>query len=648
MNYDDVLEKIENLNAESFENDKYKIFAALAHGAEIGKLPPEIITAATLAFMQAANALDLEICDGDEEEFDGAFLRSFFIDCPMDECFDMSEKFLKKKDATLYTLFKKAYEYDYEDDYCPSPNDYYMHAKYIENHDKLIVDFVVSLLKENAQTIRTLLKSPQMPLSAAMRKFAFDLNYVVDQTKIVEELLIPAAIDGDGEACYEVYFYYERGIQPDHDEALIWLERSAESGCPVAQCELGLCLLNEQGDIKKAITYLTSAAEQDNVRALQELGKMYIEGETVERNVDLAVHYFLRAAECGGENSYLDLACIHFTDTFGKKDVRTAARYLRNAVVSIEPQSSEARDCAAKIISAIYERAAKMQTNKSMAVEYYSVASVLGSKTAYAHLNANFPLMTNYIDRIEEIKSLAESGSPEANYFLGCEEHNRQNNRKGSGQNYFDKAIEIWEKRAKAGDAEAQRILGECYLDEYGFRGGRYDTPKALKLLEQAGENGDSRAWCNLGEIYMYGKEYHLKTDCAAAEKYFLLAAKADDAMAYRYLGEIYEKGSVGGARDLKKAMQYYKKSGDLGYTWSYRKLDYIERLEIKNPERAHAWRIKAAENGDRDAQFFLVKQRFANDKEFTAFIETLRYEYEKIGFYDGIVEEIKHKLPHS
>ncbi len=67
-----------------------------------------MITAVTLNFMEVADALAVELCDGDEEEYDCSFLCSFFIDCSTDEYFEIAEKYLKKQDAQLYKLFKKA------------------------------------------------------------------------------------------------------------------------------------------------------------------------------------------------------------------------------------------------------------------------------------------------------------------------------------------------------------------------------------------------------------------------------------------------------------------------------------------------------------------------------------------------------------
>lgn len=648
MTYENILAMLENLTAESFEKDKYMLCAALVHGIEPDKQPQELITAVTLAFMLTANSLDLEICDGEEEEFDGAYLCSFFVDSPTEQYFEVTEKFLKQEDNTLFKLFKSVYDNDFESDEYYYGGGYDL-AKKIEKHEKEIKGFVVTLLRNNAQCFYKLLKNPLMPLNAAMREFAVDLKYVVDAQKLFEELMLPAAEDSDAEAQYEAYLYYSDRPEPLIDESMIWLERSAKNGFTAAQSKLGFCLLNEGKyyDKKGAIQYLTIAAEKDDLFALEKLGKIYIESAIVESNVELAIKYFQQATKFGSESSCLELAYIYLSNKFGRRDFSLAVKYLRNAVLlQASTVSDEAVGTAAKVLSVIYERIAKNQTNKNKELEYYCIAAVLGSGTAYAHLNADFPLSDNFVDCIDKIKTLAESGNPEAKYFLGLEVSNRTNYI-DRGKEYFDKAIEVWEERAANGDIEAQVYLGECYLDEYNHRGGRYDVQMAIKLFTQATENGNSRGWYYLGYIFLNGRLFGLKNDYRSAADYFERAAKADDKDACKELGEIFEKGRTG-VFDLKKAMLYYERGGKLGNTWCYRNLDYIERTKLKNPVQARIWRIKAAENGDRIAQFFLVENYFKNDEQFSCYLQSIRNRYERFAFYDGLFEEIKHKLPHS
>ena len=86
---------------------------------------------------------------------------------------------------------------------------------------------------------------------------------------------------------------------------------------------------------------------------------------------------------------------------------------------------------------------------------------------------------------------------------------------------------------------------------------------RGVALCKEAGRAGDNDAQLILGSAYLTGKP--VARDPAEARKWYELAAKQNPLMAARKLGELYANGE-GGARDTKKAMELWgaaEKAGD-------------------------------------------------------------------------------------
>lgn len=111
-----------------------------------------------------------------------------------------------------------------------------------------------------------------------------------------------AAEAGHGGTHYSLAkLLYEQGRI---SEAIPWYEQAAESGDPFASYQLGkFYLLGESvpKDIQKAVEHLTYAAEQDCSQAQYLLGKLCLLGQEVEQDYSIAEYWFTQAAEQGHE-----------------------------------------------------------------------------------------------------------------------------------------------------------------------------------------------------------------------------------------------------------------------------------------------------------------------------------------------------------
>jgi TPR repeat protein len=107
------------------------------------------------------------------------------------------------------------------------------------------------------------------------------------------------------------------------------------------------------------------------------------------------------------------------------------------------------------------------------------------------------------------------------------------------------------------GYLESKCALGQVLMAEPA------SVDRGVTLCKEAARAGDNDAQLVLGSAYMTGKP--VTRDPAEARKWYELAAKQNPLMAARKLGELYASGE-GGKRDTKKAMELWsaaEKAGD-------------------------------------------------------------------------------------
>ena len=140
-----------------------------------------------------------------------------------------------------------------------------------------------------------------------------------------------AAQSGQSLAQYElgIHFLFEGGKKCSPEEAVRWLEASAKQGHAEAQYFLGVSLVrgrwNVTEDKKEGLRWLRLSAEQSYPRALYELGCLHWEGEAVRKSVDLAIHWWHKAAAQNNEDARLRLGECRFLGIGIPRDVAGAA-----------------------------------------------------------------------------------------------------------------------------------------------------------------------------------------------------------------------------------------------------------------------------------------------------------------------------------
>ena len=197
--------------------------------------------------------------------------------------------------------------------------------------------------------------------------------------------------------------------------------------------------------------------------------------------------------------------------------------------------------------------------------------------------------------KLAELTKKAEAGDAEAQHILGLMYA------KGDGvAKDRAKAAEWWQKAATQGSTKSQYNLGLLYARGDGVA---KDMAKAAEWWQKAATQGDAKAQGYLGWLYEQGDG--VAKDMAKAAELYQKAAEQGDAKAQISLGMMYEEGN-GVAKDLAKAVELYQKAAGQGNAIAqfYLGLRY-ERGEgvPKDMGKAMEWYQKSATQGDADAQ---------------------------------------------
>lgn len=310
---------------------------------------------------------------------------------------------------------------------------------------------------------------------------------VLESTSSTPRILVPvdhmlachhleqAAVQDDCEAMVELGQLLMSSEEPTHANAgLAWLERAAQLGSTVAQCELGKLyhtgISNSNATIEqnheKAYDYFCRAAQQDNEpTAILFLGSYYEHGIHVAANVDEARRCYAWALEQqpGWWLAELALAKLLHANSQSQSE----AYALFQAAQNHAPPHAQT---SATLMVALYE--------------LYGWAGVLPNPTQAA---------TTLIE-------LAESGEPRAYFHVAqCYDHGRgvQQDR-SKAFNWYMRAVEahLQHDDDLQDDYQEQEIADAAFrLAEYYYHGWgvTVDQDRAKELYCIANEHGNKK-----------------------------------------------------------------------------------------------------------------------------------------------------------
>ncbi len=311
------------------------------------------------------------------------------------------------------------------------------------------------------------------------------------------------------------------------------LEYEAQKGKSDSQYELGRLYLHGKSiekDLEKAAFWFSKACAQDNVNALGDFGMMYFHGDYVEQSYEKANELWKKGAALGNDFCLYNLGLNYEEGAGCEKNLEKAYEYFQKAA-------------ALGNTSAMYEASGiklKLAMQRDDFVEY------LYSQECKDDLKNNQKILIKFLD----YKGLIESENPELqNYAANIYESESED----------EKALYLYEVSAMAGNEIGLLNAAQMLRDGIGCK---KDPALALKIFKFLADEDNHYGLYETGCQYLNGEG--VTKNLEKAIFYLGKAAEKNCQMANATLGEFYlQHNFLYENSDLAK--QYLLKAIELG-----------------------------------------------------------------------------------
>lgn len=277
------------------------------------------------------------------------------------------------------------------------------------------------------------------------------------------------------------------GLTQNFDKARTWFERGVTHGDPLAQYGLGLMLLYGYGgnkNIKKAMSLLKVAADQDFAPAQVEMGRLHLDQGSAE-DLRVANNYFELAARYGNIEAHYYLAELVHHGVGRENLCAIALNYYKNVAEKAEPMVSSWAESNEAYQSGDYEGA--------------FLGYLLAAEQGYEKAQTNVAYMLD-----SERSKLPLVGW--ARKQIG------NNPQKGSLLENAGLALIQWTRSSRQSNIDSMVKMGDYYY--YGI-GTEKDIQKAVQCYLSASDHSQSaQALFNLGWMHENGvgliQDFHL------------------------------------------------------------------------------------------------------------------------------------------
>lgn len=292
----------------------------------------------------------------------------------------------------------------------------------------------------------------------------------VDESRGVHWLELAAA-QGHMEAQYELGRFLLPGFDPD---AYLARKAARTSGAPsqpgskIVWEDDGRGVDNNAKttanavpkDAKKAIYWLTQAAEKGSARAQYELGRAYAAGEGVGKDEIAAADWYRKAAEQGHPDAQINLGGSYFNGDGVPRDEAKAVEWFLKA-------ANQGRANAQYNLAVMYADGVGMPKDAAKAVEWFRRATDQGDVKAQVNLGMMYytgeGVPKDAAKAAEWYQKAAEAGSAEGRRQLGFLHRDGEGVPKNASI-----AFDLFGKAAVQGDSIAQAAFGEMHYNGHG------------------------------------------------------------------------------------------------------------------------------------------------------------------------------------
>lgn len=339
-----------------------------------------------------------------------------------------------------------------------------------------------------------------------------------------------------------------RGVPRDPAEGARWLGKAADRGVTRASERLTSALADSElaGELRDVTDHLLRASSEGDASALYQLGKLHLEGAGMRRDPAAAIEHFRKAAEQGQPAAALQLGIQYARGEGVEQNYVEAAQWYRRAAELGLPEGQYN-------LAFLYLRGLGVLKDPARGRELLEQAAGAGSQAAQVLLG---DLLAAGRDLPKDLTAAAlwyERAALQGNMAAAAAWTGIL---QAAGQD-LRPVFPVWLKAAEAGDAVAQRIVGDFYLRGIGTAKSIID---AERWLGKAVEQGNTAAMVILGG--------HLaQSSSSNAERAFLLfktAAEAGNSDGQYNVATCYLKG-FGVAADSVTARTWFAKAGAKG-----------------------------------------------------------------------------------
>ncbi|MEJ2178976.1 MAG: SEL1-like repeat protein [Gammaproteobacteria bacterium] len=416
-------------------------------------------------------------------------------------------------------------------------------------------------------------------------------------------------------------FYFEGlGTDIDYDEAARWLIDPANEGYNKAQYMLGMIYLNGTKKIakdeRKAFSWLRKAADDFNIDAIYQVGRMYYYGIGIDISLNTAKKYLTLAQEQEIAGAAQLLAQIKHEEQTPQESPVVAAQKTA-AELLLESASTGDVNSQYQLAKAYLNGDTGIKRNTKKALLWLERAALRGQKDAQYMLGSIY-YNGNLTKRNSKkakfwLNKASENGVENAKVLMAAINSPKQTGKTEKKAKHPTSTEDLFLSAAENGDKEAQFKVGLMYL--YGQDGYPRDPEQALRWIKASANQNHVGAQFQTGMAY-YDPNLDNNQE---AQSWLIKAAENGHADAQYFLGTIYNK-----QQNYDSAVHWLDVAVRNNHDEA---LDLLIEMYINNklanPDKDQllTWLEKASLNGFREAQYelgkqYLVHEEIANNKK--------------------------------
>lgn len=375
-----------------------------------------------------------------------------------------------------------------------------------------------------------------------------------------------------------------------------------------------------QQDFSEALSRLIAEAQMGNILAVYDLGRIYSSGLGVDKNMEVAHEYYVKAL-VGFKEVEAQKPWKYTEYRIGKmvaSGLGTVQDY-QEAAEWFELSAEKKYKYAQYSLGALYYRGQGVEQDLGKAFELY----LKSAKQGFPY--ADFEVAKMFRDGIGTDKDESKSEQHFKKAFQGFELLEKSShddkiqyrlgwmlqNGIGTDQD-IPRAKEYYAKSEKLGNIFSGFALAKLILKEENLK--PEELQKAIEFLRSVADSDDasefksikSSATYLLGKLFLDGKV--VLKDISQAVRYLMMSANENNPWASYQLGKFFLQG-IEMPKDTEKAIKYLTNSADAGNQFSQYVLGktYLLGKDVsRDKELAVKWLTQSAEQGNEYAKFFL------------------------------------------